>query len=74
MIDRRYRQHKLALEKRFVTNSFASHFFTTMLGIHFTNVFFAVRYFKDSKVEFKDVMRELAISLIHNDHAAAELV
>ena len=41
-----------------------------MLGIYFTNVFFACRYLKDSKAEFKEVMRELATCLMYNDARA----
>ena len=43
-----------------------------MLGVMFTNVFFAYRYFKDSKADFMDVMRELAIVYMHNDKLADE--
>ena len=62
----------LALEKRFITNNFSFRIFSTMLGIYFTNIFFAYRFLKDSRAVFLDVMREVAIGLIHNDHRAEE--
>ena len=59
----RYRQRLLAMEKRMVTNSFAFRYFTTLLGMVFTNAFFLRRFFNDRSAEFKDVMREISVGL-----------
>lgn len=67
-IDRhnRYRQHILAMEKRFITNSFTFRFFTTMLGMLAVNAFFAHRYFNNALAEFKIEIDKLALALINN--------
>ena len=55
LIDRhnRYRQHILAMEKRFVTNCFAFRFFTSMLGFLAVNAFVAHRHFNNPHTDFK---------------------
>eukprot|EP00966_Prymnesium_polylepis_P200192 4639370-Prymnesium_polylepis.1 len=67
-IDRhnRYRQHLLAMEKRFPTNNYSFRFFTTLLGMVVTNASFAYRYFKDERAEFTAQLDRLASKLIHN--------
>jgi len=67
-IDRhnRYRQHILAMEKRFVTNNYSFRFFTSMLGTLFVNVFMAHRYFNDSKVDFRTELDKLGLALVTN--------
>ena len=69
----RYRQRLLQMEKRMLTMSFAFRFLTTMLGITFTNAFFYMRFTtSDKSIDFNDLMRELAIGLMHNDTLATE--
>ena len=72
-IDRhnRYRQHILAMEKRFVTNNFSFRFFTTMYGMLVTNCFFAHRYFNNQLADFKSELDQLALALMRNPKAEA---
>jgi hypothetical protein len=67
-IDRhnRYRQHLLAMEKRFITNNFSFRFFTSMLGTLVVNVFMAHRYFNDPNAEFKVELDKLGLTLVNN--------
>ena len=68
LVDRhnKYRQHLLAMEKRFVTTNFSFRFFTSMLGSLFVNVFMAHRYFNDSLAEFRVELDKLALALMNN--------
>lgn len=70
-IDRhnRYRQHLLAMEKRFNTNTFAFRYFTTLLGMVAVNAFFAHRYFNSSVADFKSEMDKLGFRLMNNHEA-----
>ena len=73
-IDRhnRYRQHLLAMEKRFHTNNFSFRFFTTLLGTVAVNAFFAHRYFNSSVADFTAEMDKLGVRLMKNAEATAE--
>ena len=73
-IDRhnRYRQHLLAMEKRFHTNNFAFRYFTTMLGILTVNAFFAHRYFNNSLADFSAEMDKLGVRLMRNPEATPQ--
>ena len=67
-IDRhnRYRQHILAMEKRFVTTNFSFRFFTSMLGTLFVNCFMAHRHWNDPKADFRTELDKLALALVTN--------
>ena len=68
LVDRhnRYRQHLLAMEKRFVTTNFSFRFFTSMLGTLFVNVFMAHRHFNDSLADFRSELDKLSLALMSN--------
>ena len=69
-IDRhnRYRQAMLAMEKRMITNNFSLRLATTLMGMLFTNAFFAHRHFNCEVADFKEEMGKLAYRLMHNPH------
>lgn len=70
-IDRhnRYRQFILGMEKRLITNNFSLRLATTLMGMLFTNAFFAHRHFNSELADFKEEMGKLAYRLMHNPHA-----
>ena len=68
----RYRQHYLALEKRFVTNEFPFRFFTYIIGQMATNAFFIEKLVNNNSAEFKLEMNKLGVALMHNDILASE--
>ena len=67
-IDRhnRYRQHILAMEKRFVTTNFSFRFFTSMLGTLFVNCFMAHRHWNDPNADFRTELDKLGLALVTN--------
>ena len=69
-IDRhnRYRQFILGMEKRLITNNFSQRLATTLIGMLFTNVFFAHRHFNCELADFKEELGKLAFRLMHNPH------
>ena len=73
-IDRsnRYRQFILGMEKRLVTNRFDFRVGTSLMGMHFTNTFFAHRYFNEPDADFKEQMGKLAYRLMHNPYLNEE--
>ena len=70
-IDRhnRYRQFILGMEKRLITCNFSVRLATTLMGMLFTNAFFAHRHFNSELADFKEEMGKLAYRLMHNPHA-----
>ena len=70
-IDRhnRYRQHILAMEKRFVTSNFSFRLATTLMGMLFTNAFFAHRTFNSEVADFKEELGKLGYRLMNNPFA-----
>ena len=66
----RWRQDLLAMEKRFVTQSFPFRLFTTILGMTFGNTFTAGNYFVGKNVfgnTFLEMMNDLCFDGLMND-------
>ena len=72
-IDRhnRYRQAILAMEKRFITNNFSFRLATTLMGMLFTNTFFAHRYFNCELADSKEELGKLGYRLMNNPFVPA---
>lgn len=71
----RLRQQILAMEKRFVTESFPFRLFTTVLGIMFVDAYYIYLYLNNMKAKdfpFKSAMRRMAFAFMHNNLDAIE--
>mmetsp|Transcript_49491 Transcript_49491/g.123045 ORF Transcript_49491/g.123045 Transcript_49491/m.123045 type:complete len:729 (+) Transcript_49491:264-2450(+) len=76
-IDRhnRLRQRELAMEKRFVTESFPFRLFTTVLGMVFVDAYYLYLYLNNitvTQMPFKAAMRKMAIALMYNNFDAID--
>lgn len=60
----------LAIEKRFVTESFPFRLSSTCLGMMFVDAYYAYLYLNKLKIEdlpFRTAMRRMAYALMHNN-------
>ena len=62
------RQHVLAIEEAFRTESFPNRFLTTLMGLEFVDTFRALQYFHGETRGLKPVMLELAFYLLTNKY------